>query len=156
MKKVVWGRRAFLRKLWALIASGVLAGNVAFAQTPAPAKPKATCVTQTAGSVGLGSAGLKTGSKTAAQLNQFVYECQAETAGEQTPVTKTWFKAHCKGDDWRASCDAFAPNDGSATYANVATPPTHKVRNVVLGVAVGAAVVACLASGGCAALGGGN
>lgn len=115
-------------------------------------RPSPGCVVQSASAAGMGSHDVNT----AAQLNRQVYVCQAEIAGEQTPVTKAWFKQHCKGDDWRATCDAYAPNDGEVTYKTVAGPRTHTIRNIAIGAAVTLVVAACIVGGGCGAMGGGE
>lgn len=85
------------------------------------------------------------------------YLCETPAQDHPTLVTKPWFKAHCKGDDWRATCDQYAAFGSSVTAAKeAAKPPTHKVENIVLGIVVGVLVTACIASGGCGAMTGGD
>ena len=88
------------------------------------------------------------------------YMCQYETAGEQGPVHKAWFTQHCKGDDWRATCDAYPP-DGFTVYGqedvtakDAAKPPKHVLRDIAYGAIGIGVIVACAYGGGCGFMGG--
>lgn len=80
-----------------------------------------------------------------------------------TPVSKTWFKAHCttKGADTAhgdvAVCDAYAVADPALTAKDAAGPSKLKRRVTEIAVVgVGVLIVfACAAGGGCAFAGGG-
>jgi hypothetical protein len=79
-------------------------------------------------------------------------------SGNPVLVSKTWFKATCYAtSSTTASCRDFAVADPALLVKDAAGPPVwkHRLEDAALGAAVGAIVVGCIASGGCAAMGGG-
>lgn len=112
-------------------------------QNPPPPQPVSTsCVAQTVAD--LGPKPIR------------AYVCQRETAGEQGPVPKAWFKAHCHvWSDDSVTCDAYAP-DAAVAPKDAAKPGNHIVRNIALTAVVTLIVAACISGGGCGAMGGGD
>lgn len=95
-----------------------------------------------------------------------MYDGSAGPFPVTTPVSKTWFKAHCTtkgankalGYDTVAVCDAYAVADPALTAKDAAGPSKVKQRlteAAVIGVGV-LIIFACAAGGGCAFAGGGE